>query len=403
MSLPLPSISSLPSETAWFDEDQGFLYIDFRGLLGVCLRLGTWGQGLSAARWDVHAQAWEDEQWDLGLPINLEVGEGNSPIERYALGIPPEVRDVLKPFRWRQLVLLRMIRHHPEVLELCRSNPLLAFMLADTIVEKGIPIRESGTWAFKKRKEMVSFVGGLPSEAMVKVLGKIRFNAYTEAACREAKKLVKDQAILRLAKTVRSIPGEVLTVRNARLDFVFWLANNNHEVLDPGQINDVARLWNDSKSVGIALGIENPTQSVGRCKSIHALKKLHDRWSERLNSRVSQQQIQKFIETYGTNAFPEPPIPGTDEIVPITAYDELLAEGKAMHNCVVSYAERIMEGKCYIYQVLKPERATLEIRGEGGKYLPAQLRTISNGQPSNETKDAVEKWIEKMGLQILRA
>ena len=80
-----------------------------------------------------------------------------------------------------------------------------------------------------------------------------------------------------------------------------------------------------NRSVSL-LVLKIPLQSVGRCKSIHALKKLHDRWSERLNSRVSQQQIQKFIETYGTNAFPEPPIPGTDEIVPITAYDELLAE-----------------------------------------------------------------------------
>ena len=341
----------------------------------------------------MNTQAWEDEAWDLGLPINLEIGEGISPIERYALGIPTEVRGVLKPFRWRQFVLLRMIKDFPKIIELCQSNPLLALIMADTIVEKGIPVRDGCLWAFKKRKEIIAFAGGLASESMVRVIGKIRFNAYTEAACREAKKLIRDRAILRLAKTVRTIPGEVLTIWNARMDFIFWLASSNCEVFDSSRCKDVVRLWNDSKSLGNSLGIENATRIITRCKSISCLKKLHDRWSARLNARVSQQQIQRFIDIYGTNAFPSPPIPSIDEVVPITTFEELAEEGRVMHNCVLSYAERVMDGKCYIYRVLKPERATLEIQGENGKYLPAQLRTVSNGQPSNETKDAVAKWI----------
>jgi hypothetical protein len=177
------------------------------------------------------------------------------------------------------------------------------------------------------------------------------------------------------------------------MDFIFWLASNNREVFDSSRWKDVIRLWNDSKSLGNSLGIENSTQIIMRCKSISGLQKLHDRWSARLNARVSQQQIQRFIDAYGTNAFPQPPIPSTDEVVPISTYEELADEGRTMHNCVLSYADQVMEGRCYIYRVLRPERATLEIRGENGKYLPAQLRTISNGQPSNETKDAVAKWI----------
>ncbi|MCK5902851.1 MAG: hypothetical protein KAG28_06855 [Cocleimonas sp.] len=48
----------------------------------------------------------------------------------------------------------------------------------------------------------------------------------------------------------------------------------------------------------------------------------------------------------------------------------------------------------YIYKVIKPERATFEIRiTPNGKYHIAQLKLDKNEEPSMDTKEAVLQWL----------
>ncbi|MBN1760377.1 MAG: PcfJ domain-containing protein [Chitinispirillaceae bacterium] len=111
-----------------------------------------------------------------------------------------------------------------------------------------------------------------------------------------------------------------------------------------------------------------------------------------------------FVAKYGSSAFLPPPFPGTETICPITCYRDLKEEGRTMHHCVGSYSGRVMSGSTYIYRVLEPERATLELcfNNSTGAWEIGQLHLVCNGTPLNVTRESVAKWLEKEKLQELR-
>jgi len=63
-----------------------------------------------------------------------------------------------------------------------------------------------------------------------------------------------------------------------------------------------------------------------------------------------------------------------------------------MQHCVASYAERIVRGKCSIYKILTPERATMEIDTSDFQPKISQVKLYKNGKPNQQTFEAVENW-----------
>ena len=63
-----------------------------------------------------------------------------------------------------------------------------------------------------------------------------------------------------------------------------------------------------------------------------------------------------------------------------------------MRHCVISYAQKMAAGKCSIYKILSPERATLEIDTRGDTPKIEQIKLYRNGRPASRTLEAVEKW-----------
>jgi hypothetical protein len=92
--------------------------------------------------------------------------------------------------------------------------------------------------------------------------------------------------------------------------------------------------------------------------------------------------------------FRKPPIPGNDDIFPVLTFEDLLAEGKLMHHCVGGYVNKINSGSTYIYRVLRPERATLEITGHGRHARIGEFRKLYNQSPSSKTYLTVMNWLE---------
>lgn len=67
-----------------------------------------------------------------------------------------------------------------------------------------------------------------------------------------------------------------------------------------------------------------------------------------------------------------------------------------MKNCVTGYAEKVVLGKSYIYQVILPERATLELRTrKNGQWYIAQLEQADNEPASPHTYLFVQQWLEE--------
>jgi hypothetical protein len=97
--------------------------------------------------------------------------------------------------------------------------------------------------------------------------------------------------------------------------------------------------------------------------------------------------------------FPAAPIPGTEEVVPITSYEELLAEGASQKNCAGApyHVLLLKERKAYFYRVLELnglERCTamIERRSVIGKKLSwviTELRAYSGAIPRRSTLQGV--------------
>jgi hypothetical protein len=102
-----------------------------------------------------------------------------------------------------------------------------------------------------------------------------------------------------------------------------------------------------------------------------------------------------------TPSFPPPPIPGNDDIQPVTDAVMLLEEGRTMHHCVAGYVVPVLDGDCYIYRVLKPARATLELRpiipraGTPQAWHISQIKGYCNAKPIPGVTRAVRDWLRK--------
>ncbi len=65
-----------------------------------------------------------------------------------------------------------------------------------------------------------------------------------------------------------------------------------------------------------------------------------------------------------------------------------------MHHCVASYVDAILSGQCYIYRILQPQRATIEVRLRGNQASVRQVALAYNGKPNEDTLTAVQQWFD---------
>jgi hypothetical protein len=71
-------------------------------------------------------------------------------------------------------------------------------------------------------------------------------------------------------------------------------------------------------------------------------------------------------------------------------------EGISQHNCVADYGYRVMAGECFIYKVLKPERATLSIeRGPDRQWHIGELKGACNILVHPQTRAFVREWLDR--------
>lgn len=118
-------------------------------------------------------------------------------------------------------------------------------------------------------------------------------------------------------------------------------------------------------------------------RSLQVLRNQHDDLVGGLNTRNP---------AMANMAFPEPPLPGNDAIIPITTVPELAEEGRVQHNCVASHARRVRDSQFYIYRVVRPERCTLALLHRDNEWEIFELKRGSNLYPSAETVRAVSAW-----------
>lgn len=121
-------------------------------------------------------------------------------------------------------------------------------------------------------------------------------------------------------------------------------------------------------------------------------------------ARIHDRLLQRFLEVnpiYTGFDFPDPPLPGTSLIKPITTAAALVEEGINLRHCVGSMAPAVkLVGNivpCFFYHVAVEQPVTLRIEfdHESHEYKIAELRGSHNQAPGENALEVVKTWLRR--------
>ncbi len=160
----------------------------------------------------------------------------------------------------------------------------------------------------------------------------------------------------------------------------------SNSIVEWGTISSRVRILQDTLEMAAALV---PPRQLPMFDSLAQLTRHHDHLADELNLRAPS--AEEPVE------LPMPPIPGNETIVPLTSPAMLAEEGREQQTCVAAYSQCVAHGNQFIYRVLAPERATLQILRTPQGWQIGELSGPRNQPVSRATHIAVEQWIRGDG------
>ena len=311
----------------------------------------------------------------------------------FRANIPVPVASAVEKYQTRQWKLLQLMQKSPAAIELAGINPALCFALASyKIFRERFCTLEGATIVSKRRqRDIAEWVGFPGTDAVAKILAKVCTESVSVDLLKSLSRMMGHPKKLKMLSHISRLNAGVLGIlsKDRLLDVIrpvllSEIASAPEEDLHPHAADMIAHLLEMKRTV-------SPDAPPPRIHSLACLRTLHDMvLAEFL--RIDQQR---------GGLLPKPPIPGTEKIVPILTGADLREEGKMQNNCVGGYSYKIREGKTFIYRVLEPERATLEIiMTSEGDWNIGQLKCHSNTNASAATRQAVQSWLDQYALSV---
>jgi hypothetical protein len=372
----------------------GNFYIDIRPLLDVYLKYSPWENGLNIYR--LTNEKWEPEHRDPDLPLVSEthINSPDLPVCHFIKHIPDNVRSLISSFNYLQTTMLQLCSRSEKALELLYDIPILLWLIAEKFHTRNWSLEKCDILLGKKRNSILKELFDSGTKADVKFLKKITLMHGEQDEIQVIKTAILEGKQGGHLKHWHTIPVQIIALLQrfpnlSEASFLRVIATKMYDRIADGIADSyrICKLWDDIYHMGSVLNIENLPAILNQTKSIGAMQKIHDRWMERLHRKET-------IISSG-KSFRKPPIPGNNDIFPILTFEDLLAEGKLMHHCVGGYVNKISTGTSYVYRVLHPERATLEIIGHGRHARIGEFKRLYNQSPSNNTYLTVTSWLEK--------
>jgi hypothetical protein len=313
--------------------------------------------------------------------------------DAFRFSLPRAVAAALEKFRSHQWNLLLLMARQGSACDLAKSNPVLAYAVADWFAEHPRDPRKAGELP---QRELLGLLGVPETAANVRVLRKIPPESL-------------DRRLLpALLGTLRNTDGAGLKLLHhvPRINYGVMrllLSPEIREGLTPTLLEEVAAeptekyragtasLLGDILVMKIELADRRP---LGPFRSLAKVRECHDEVAGDF------QKLERLRTAHGK--LPLPPLPGIPgKIIPLCSQSELMAEGRAQHNCVASYTGRVKARELFIYSVLEPERATLAIqRGADTNWAIHEIEASCNTAVRKETRKFVNDWLEPYRLGV---
>jgi hypothetical protein len=303
--------------------------------------------------------------------------------------------------------MLAMCRHRLRAKDLLEQSPALGFSLAHHVKFRGSLLNGPETAARAsalKQREILRWLGFPDSQAWANILTKIPAEIASVERLVSLRDVSANAQVERMLSHVPSLNvGALELVTDRRL----------MELVSPVLLAEVAATPEESVACLTAHLLADIVNLRHQMKTPEPLSPFRSRQRVREKQQETVEEYARFLERQAAEQqarrlklgeeewLPEPPLPGTPDIVPLTQASQLREEGSVQHHCVGSYADRVKQGLCYIYRILSPERATLSLaRGADGGWEIAQLYRACNQPVGMATRQAVEAWLGQFSLSV---
>ena len=343
------------------------------------------------------------DQLPLGIdcpqkPRRVTVAEGKrKAFDSFRFALPKELARGIEDFRnhqWWMIVMVSLLES--PALDLLKSNPILAYMLANNrsyqemLLDKARRARALKLVCLKQRELLGKFT--YPnSQRMVSIIRKIRPQSVDPEALWALNSTIKDEEVEKALLHLSTINGGVLSLVSSPALNGTYSGKLLREISESRREDYYPFTSQMMDEINYMFRLARPGTPTPVFRSLARVQQCHDEVAVDF-LRVSSTKL-KYCR------IPRPPLPGTDSIVPLTSIPQLKTEGKNQRNCVGSYAHRISHRKTYIYKVLAPERATLSIvKTSGGTWRIGELRCAGNTEVKVQTRKAVQVWLSSHSI-----
>ena len=379
--------------------DGTWLTINMYPYMEASLRISSWDKGLNIQYKE--GENWINSLHDPNLPIfNQSDYESDHPIRSFIKSIPDCLLIKVKQFKINQLTILRLLKEYQVSIDILEHSPSVYCIFADMVQSNEVQVTEAVSILKLKRRQILSIIFERPvSNASIRFLNKYIANGYDQLELDTLKKACLDRRLLEGFNRIDSFGWNELRMA-VRFKLItsyqfFWDAVQNGV-----EISYLRSKLRDIESLAEQITIHDYQSSIESCQTIEDLTDLHDRWTTRLYEVGDEYIENRFLSRYGAQQFPEPPLPGNDNIIPVVTSSELFKEVQRLNCFAETIVNEIMNDEVFIYKVYGPERGTLKLQIENGKPIKWKFITESNSSKNTDTRNMIHNWFcsHKNGL-----
>lgn len=300
----------------------------------------------------------------------------------------------------RALHALRVFAACPAAVDLVGSSPGLLWMLLGVSEDRGTSMDEIRTVLARRRHEILGWCGGLATRAAVRYLER-RFGTAGPTELRAVLRECSSVAVVRDTAQVSAPDADSAYFSMEHPEAL--QSEGARRALDPTTRTIAPRtlwtLWADTLKMATQETRGELERALISCRTSEGIQRLHDAELARYLARGCPEEgmpssLGRDLE-FWPSKLPRPPLPGSAEIQPLSTRTEIELEGRLLQHCCAAYLDEVRRRRCYLYRVLAPERATLEIDTTGEQPRLAQLLLARNEEPSPETRAAVMAWFTR--------
>lgn len=378
-------------------------------------KIMSWSDGLQFYTFDNNR--WLLEEFDAGIFLASNEDHYDSAqrdaVDRFVAEIPKKICSVVSCFKYKQFSLLRLVAQYPSLEAVVLHSPNLCWLAVCFAQQVNWSIDKTAQVLHFKRASIVEILFGNKSNQLVKLVDKIQLLNGSEGEYLLLLKMLKDARVINAFNHWKSVSMIALRIIHKRPYFINSKLLLNEIIADKSIQHNLIRFANFSETYDDLHRLHRALDKTFEprvwlaIKDSQKLKQLHDKWVTRFNNSergrlAALEAIRDIPPFLRRNAidntedllinnellevdFPICRIGDLPTFIQIKNNTELSEEGIFMNHCVGSYSRKLHDGLSYIYQLLSPERATVEVRIRGEKVSVTQFKLANNKKPSPES------------------